>query len=292
MKTLIRSRIMKYFVIYDCRVWDHILLAFLLTLFQAIFLAHLPCYAVNGSSYTKTPLVKIEGRNRSLREIVWEVSQQTGYKIEIGESLLDQKVNGRYADASVDTFFHRILKGRNVFQVVDPEKKIIRIRSTLRKTEQSLVVEAQSYSNNNRNGLDGEKTTFGTLLHARAEVFKNYDPGDHELDGEPGKTTQDLLEARTTAFANYDPDNVELDGNPGKMNGDLRRAQQEVFAKYDPAEHQLDNNTSKSYQDLLDAKALVFAKYDAGKQPLDGQPEITWQELLDAREKVFSKRRR
>jgi len=244
------------------------------------------------------PVVNIYGKNRLLREILWEVSKQSGYKIEIGESLLDQKVNGRYVDATIDNFFHRLLKGRDVFQVVDPDQKIIKIHSTARKNERALVVKAVADNQGSAedrwadNGLDGEPDkTYENLIQAQAAVFKNYNPAEHVLDGEPGKTTQDLLDEKAAVFAEYNPARIALDGEPGKMSGDLLKARAAVFRRYDPAKQALDNDPAKTDKDLLDERAAVFAAYDPARQPLDGQPEKTWQNLLDERDQVFSKRR-
>lgn len=253
-------------------------------------------FGLNGSAVGETqssdiPLITVSGKNRVLKDIVAEVAKQSGYRIEISESLLGQNIGGEYIDMGLEVFFRRILKGNDLFQLVDMENKTIKILATARKQGRILVVEADSGGSGEDVWLDGDpnKTT-RELLQDRAEAYGNYDPAKQTLDGEPGKTTGDLLTDRDEAFSNYDPAKQPLDDESGKTTGDLLRERDEAFLSYDPAKQSLDGEPGKTTGDLLKERDEAFSNYDSFKQPLDGELEKTFQDLLDERDRAFAKR--
>lgn len=264
-------------------------LLFLLVSFLVMSFFCLAGYAVSEPQPSDVPLVNISGANRPLKDIVREVSRQSGYRIEISESLLGIKVGGEFVDVDLATFFRRLFRGSNVFQIIDQESKAILVYTTLRnQQDRILVVETDRQGNVGDNWLDGEPgKTNKDLLQERLEVFKNYNPAEHELDGEPGKTSQDLLDERAAAFEKYNPATAVLDGESGKTTADLLKDREEVFKDYDPAQHGLDGFPEKTTQDLLDERTEQFKNYDASKHDLDGQPGRTFQDLLDERDRVF-----
>ncbi|MEA3469836.1 MAG: hypothetical protein U9R57_16665 [Thermodesulfobacteriota bacterium] len=246
-------------------------------------------YAASEHQVSDVPRVNISGDNRPLKDIVREVSKQSGYRIEISESLLSIKVSGEFVDVDISTFFRRLMRGSDVFQVIDQESKAILVYTTLRnQQDRILVVDTDRQGNVEDNWLDGEPgRTNKELLQDRLEVFKNYNPADYGLDGEPERTSQDLLDERAAAFEKYDPAVVVLDGESGKTTADLLRDREEAFKKYDPVRNVLDGFPGKTTQDLLDEQTEQFKNYDASKYDLDGQPGRTFQDLLDERDRVF-----
>jgi len=256
----------------------------------------LDTYAEAVPQVTEAPLVTINGGGRTLKEIIKEVAVQSGYKIEISESLLRQKVTGKFVDTDIEVFFNRVLKGTDIFQVIEPENKIIKLFVTARTQERIMVVEADGNGAAGDHwldsGLDGEPgKTNSELLQARDEAFQDYNPGEQILDGEPGKTTQDLLDDRAAAFEKYDQATVKLDGESEKTTQDLLNERAAAFEKYDPATVELDGQPGKTTQDLLDDRAEHFKDYNANKQALDGEPGKTFQDLLDERDRVFKERK-
>lgn len=237
------------------------------------------------------PLVTVSGKDRALKDIVGEVARQSGYRIEISESLLSQKIGGEYIDTDLEVFFRRVLKGSDVFQVVDMRNKIIKILASVRTKGRVLVVEADSGGRGEDVWLDGEPNkTNRELLQARVEAYENYDQAEQTLDGESNKTTGDLLKERDEAFSSNDPATQFLDDESGKTTGDLLKERDEAFLSYDLAKQLLDGESNKTTGDLLKERDEAFSNYNPLKQPLDGELGKTFQDLLDERDRAFAKR--
>jgi hypothetical protein len=272
-------------------VWGTIIFLFF---FSDLGLSCLDTYAASVHEGTGDAVVSISGAGRSLKEIIQEVAAQSGYRIEISESLLDQQVTGKFVNTDIEIFFNRVLRGSDIFQIIDQGNKTIRLFVTARTQERILVVEAEhddiveSYWLDS--GLDGEPDkTNKELLQARDEVFQNYNFGEQILDGELEKTNQDLLDEREGIFENYNADTYELDGQPGQTTGDILRARKKTFENYDSAKHNLDGEPGRTTQDLLDNRKKQFENYDPNSQPLDGEPTKTFQDLLDERDRVYGR---
>lgn len=268
-----------------------------LIFFSVIGFFCLDTYAANVQQKTEDAVVNISGGDRTLKVIIREVAVQSGYRIEISESLLEQKVSGKFVNTDIGVFFNRVLKGSDIFQIIDQENKTIKLFVTARSQDRILVVEVDSNDAVGSvgsywldSGLDGEPgKTNRELLQARDEAFQHYNFREQVLDGEPGKTNQDLLDEQRAVFENYNPDTGALDGEPGKTTGDILRDREKAFENYDSAKHNLDGEPEKTVQDLLDNRDKQFENYDPNTQPLDGEPGKTFQDLLDERDRVYGK---
>jgi len=265
-----------------------------LIFFSVIGFSSLDTYAENVHQETEESVVTISGGGRTLKEIIREVAVQSGYRIEISESLLEQKVSGKYVRTDVEAFFSRVLKGNDIFQIIDQKNKTIRLLVTVRTQDRILVVEVDGNDVDGshwlNSGLDGELgKTNKELLLARDEVFRDYNPSEQVLDGEPNRTTQDLLDEREVVFKNFNSDTIELDGEPGKTTGELLSAREKVFENYDSAKNDLDGEPGRTMQDLIDSRDRQFENYDPNSQPLDGEPGKTFQNLLDERDRVYGR---
>lgn len=239
-------------------------------------------------------VVSINGEGRTLQQIIGDVAHQSGYKIEISESLLGQKVSGRYENISIEDFFVRVLKGNDVFQVFDQQKKMIKIVVTTRKSGRIMVVQSDENAVVTMDWLDSELDgesgkTNRELLKERRETFRDYTPADQELDGESGKTAQDLLDEREKMIQNHDPLTVSLDGESGKTTGDLLQERKEMLESHNPAQQPLDGELGKTVGDLLGARDKDYENYSPENLSLDGEPNKTLQNLLDERDRVYAK---
>lgn len=242
-------------------------------------------YALGETQQTDVPEISISGKNRTLENILGEVSQQSGYRIEISESLLTQKVGGEYVDIEIGMFFNRTLKDIDIFQVIDVENKVIKILATARKYERTLVVDKNDKNGVESSWLDGEPgKTSHDLRNEQADVYATYKQGEQRLDGEPGKTFQDLLDERELVYKDYNPAKQKLDGGRGETVQGLLDEQDEVYATYKQGEQQLDGEPGKTFQDLLDERELVYENYSQADQELDGEPGRTVKDLISEQE--------
>lgn len=72
------------------------------------------------------PTVTLKMLDVKVEKIIKDVSEQVGYTVQIEGELKDEVVSGRYIDVSLDQFFHRIFKHRNVVVDIDThEKKVL-----------------------------------------------------------------------------------------------------------------------------------------------------------------------
>lgn len=75
-----------------------------------------------GISLAETDItVNFSGKETPIKEVVTELSRQTGYTIALDKQLDELSVSGQYEDVTVDEFFQRILRGYNISIVHDDQ---------------------------------------------------------------------------------------------------------------------------------------------------------------------------
>ena len=85
---------------------------------------------------SQIPTVTFRLRDVKMDEIMKGVSKQVGYTVQIEGEFKDDLVSGKYTNVSLDKFFHRIFKHRNVVVDIDTNQKKVFVylfNGTLRK---------------------------------------------------------------------------------------------------------------------------------------------------------------
>ncbi len=222
---------------------------------------------------TGEKLINVSSHGEQLQDILVKISNQTGYQVEISESLLDYKVTGRYENVALDSFLRRIFKGMNVFQVIDNDSRTVKIYSSLRGDEKTVVL--APYAGARGYVLDGEKDkTLEDLLEARDTFYEQVDASTIPLD-ETGITPGELQRKKEEYYQRVDVDSIPLEAKTNTSPGSLQQAREKYFQTADVDAMQLDQDTSQSLGELKEKRDKFYQSVDAGDIPLEKGSTVT-----------------
>ncbi len=119
--------------------------------------------------------LKIEATGRTLGEVVESIAKQSGYEILISEDLLNLEVKGSFHDKDIEKLFNRLLRGYNIFQILDTEKKELLVFTDIRNTKKVYSFRDQQ---------------------ARTDNTDNKIKPDNDMEVAPGITTSQVREMR------------------------------------------------------------------------------------------------
>ncbi|MFT5697855.1 MAG: hypothetical protein ACI8ZB_000709 [Desulforhopalus sp.] len=102
--------------------------------FICLFCVLLFTLALPSKSYCKDNanenlIISLELDQASMKNIVEIISKQTGYTVELDESLDNILVSGHYNSIKLETFLQRALKGSNSFFVISADNKTIIVKT-------------------------------------------------------------------------------------------------------------------------------------------------------------------
>lgn len=213
--------------------------------------------------------ITLSFQNEPLKNVIKEVSSQTGYKIEISESLLSQNVTGQYVDIDLDSFLRRMFKGMNVFQVIDAKKKELKIYSSLREKGKTVVLASRPDVDYGDQPLDGQSDkTLSALLKERDMFFESVDTGQIPLDESSGVTPAELKRRQEEFRQNSDVAAIPLDENSGSSPESLKMKQQKFYQSVDPDNIALDESGATP-RELAQSQEAFYQNTDVDDIPLD-----------------------
>ena len=99
-------------------------MVFWLTLLSCVY----GSYADIKGEHSGTSLISLKLDGQKVGGFVQNISKQANYTIHIEEGLKSEIVFGNYIDVSIEQFFHRIFKQKNIVVDIDSYSKIIIVR--------------------------------------------------------------------------------------------------------------------------------------------------------------------
>lgn len=103
---------------------------FILGLFLVFVLVMQPFASYADQQITREGVrINLELKDSPLDRVVKDIKQQTGYTIILSESLVSVPVTGLYTDVTIDNFFTRVLRGKNISILSDENEKLIVVRA-------------------------------------------------------------------------------------------------------------------------------------------------------------------
>ena len=251
------------------------------------------CSQANAEVYKKkipdAQLFDFEANNETLKEASVKVFQKTGYKISFDEKLESIPVKGRYNHITIDEFFHRILRDKNISIISNDKERHVIIRMFGQKeTDKSRMV--------NIGGVGAVDPVTGRDLssvikenkeqEARLEAWKN-DPT--AVDPVTGRNLSEVRrenkeqEAKLEAWKN---DPATVDPVTGRNLAEIRKENQEQEArlermKNDPAA--IDPVTGRNLAEIRKENQEQEARLERWKNDPATIDPVTGRNLADIR---------
>ena len=73
-------------------------------------------------------LITLRVKQKKIGDLVGRIKEQTGYIVKLDEKAASLSVTGFFNSVSLDDFFKRVFKGKNIFLVRDDRLKIIKVK--------------------------------------------------------------------------------------------------------------------------------------------------------------------
>ncbi len=172
-----------------------------------------------------TSAIELQLSGEPLKDAAAEVSKQTGYSIVIEKELAELSVSGVYHGVTIENFFQRVLKGKNISIISDDNKKTILVRFFGEKGLDNLItisddlLGAKNNSSDAVDPLDGQKLSEIKEIQSRYEAEVNRWKNDPDaVDPLDGQKISEIKEIQTQYDTEVnrrknDPDAVDpLDG--------------------------------------------------------------------------------
>lgn len=110
-----------------------LLLVAVFLLAGAMFMPN-PLLAGDNSSPLDDVKITLNLKDIPLKNVAEDIRRQTGYTVVFSESLVSVPVSGMYNEVSLDEFFRRALKGKNISVVTDTAEKLFVVKAFGDKT--------------------------------------------------------------------------------------------------------------------------------------------------------------
>ena len=206
------------------------------TLFLCVLLA---VVCGNGNAQEKSEDsdigVTINFNNTEMKDVFEEVSRQTDWNILFDQDLKNEKITGNYLNEPVDSFFKKILKGKNFIILYDIKQKIIEIRNFGNKKSTIYLVNKGRF---HKESLSSEAQD---LFFSHVQALSQLDGSNSELiAGSPldGATLNEIIfqqSQQKKVYAEYldNPESIEpLTGMTLGAIADRQSQQKKVYAEY------------------------------------------------------------
>lgn len=244
------------------------------------------------------PLVNIALRKVSLKNVAMKISRQTGYRIVIEKEWAEIPISGTYRQVSLDNFFQRALKGKNISVISNDSDKVIIVRLFgNKKMDDMYAIFSQPDQGDDSDivavdPMDGQKLTeiraLNVMYEAEQERWKN-DP--NAVDPMDGQRLSEIkrLQVKNDAEQEHwkdDPDAIDpMDGQSVSEIRQLLVENDKVVEQRKKDSNALDPMDGQPVADIKKLQAMYEVEQERWRNdpsavdPMDGQSMAEIQQL-------------
>jgi hypothetical protein len=207
--------------------------AILLSLFFFVIftVCSTPFFAHARTDVPSERLFSITIIQQQLGSVVGDVEKKTGIKVKLDEELANIIVSGVFVDVTVDEFFRRAIKGKNIAVQYAEKESIVTVQTFL----SSLMAASRGSDpkGSSSAGVTDEEHMRKMQAEQLAEL-KRWEKDPDALDPMSGVRRGDLMklhEDQLAAFAKWQDDPNAKDPMTGKRRSDIQSMQTKQLAK-------------------------------------------------------------
>ncbi len=231
-----------------------------------------------------------------LRDVLAEVNQKSGYRVRLGKELGSVKVSGKFNQVTINEFFKRVLKGKNVVLEFSDERKTLSVQ-TFAMASGSVEYEGKQVAGaeiHNQNVMDN---SFAALHAQQLDSFNQWKSDPNAIDPMTGIRKGDLNEIQQeqlAAFKKKQEDPTTIDPMTGLAKGVLQKTQQEQlasFSQYENDENAVDAMTGlprKQLKELQQRQLASFVQRQSDPDAVDPMTGLQRGEMKKMQEKQLA----
>lgn len=141
-------------------------------------------------------MVNIKCKETHFKELVKTIYEQTGYKVEASDNLLNEAISGDFSNTDLFDFIKRAFSQKSIFIINDTDNHILRI-GDLRENKNYVAIDAES--GNTMTVLDQnelEERDIQEIIASRDEVEKMIETGEHVVGLSENLTLNEMIDSR------------------------------------------------------------------------------------------------
>ncbi|HFD33047.1 MAG TPA: hypothetical protein ENJ28_10145 [Gammaproteobacteria bacterium] len=221
--------------------------------------------------------ISMDIRGKPLRGVLEDISERTGYHVEVSDNLLDIPISGNFKNTTLTELLGRVLKGRNVFILEDNEAKLITVRTTLSEKEKVTTIFVE-----NDTPASAENYSLRDLQEVQKSLDKTFNDNDRKIESSPGVLYQEVVDTQQQLDQKLDTTNgkSEVEASPEITYQELLDTQGELNSRISKKNSGVKAASGVAYNKVSDVQKELDTQITSGESTIESSPGVSYKKLL------------